>query len=72
MSRQTRQKAEERDKRRKIGFVSGAGGFGLMLVAVQVLTLSGTVAMIAGWMLLIWGIGVALWAGRELWVTRVR
>jgi hypothetical protein len=41
-----------------------------MLVGVQVLTLSGTGAMVGGWVLLAWGIGAALWALRELWATR--
>jgi hypothetical protein len=70
MSRQPRQYTQERDRRRKIAFIIGAAGFGLMLVAVQVLTLSATAAMVAGWVLLVWGIGAALWAVRELWETR--
>jgi hypothetical protein len=70
MSRQAHQKAPERDKRRKIALVTCIAGFALMLVAVQVLTLSGVAAMVGGWTLLVWGIGAALWAIQELLATR--
>jgi Flp pilus assembly protein TadB len=72
MSRGTRSQAGDRDRRRRIAFIVGSTGFILLLVAVQVLTLSGAVALVGGWVLVVWGIGAALWAVRELWDTRAR
>ena len=70
MSRRARPRIEQRDKRRRIALIVGSTGFVLLLVAMQVLMLSSTVAVVGGWILAVWGVGAALWAFRELWETR--
>ena len=70
MSRTARQRTAERQGRRKVALIAGSTGFVSLLVAVQVLSLPGAVAMARGRILVVWGAGTALWAGKELWETR--
>lgn len=60
----------DRSRRRKAAFSVGAVGFVLLLVAVQLLALGSTAAVVAGWTLVTFGVGAVLWAVRELWDSR--
>ncbi|MBN9492832.1 hypothetical protein J0H33_05735 [bacterium] len=72
MRQRVREKSDDRVRRRRIAIGAGAGGFVLLLVAVQMLTSSSIGVLVAGWILVVWGAGAALWAFRELWETRAR